>query len=150
MISKEKVSPIVEAVLSGTDKFLVDIVIQPTNRIFVYFDSDSKITIQDCQEISRNIESNLDREQEDYDLTVSSSGIDRPLKMIRQYRKNIGRDLEVATLQGFTVSGTLIKVEDEHVELEHPVTKKKEVKKANSIIPLSEIRSARVVIKFGK
>ena len=150
MISKETIQPLVEGILEGTDKFLVDVVIQPTNRIYVYFDSDTTITIHDCQEISRTIEDNLNREEEDYDLTVSSSGIDRPLKMIRQYRKNIGKELDVITTDGKTCTGILVKVEDDFLELEHPVKKKKEIKKENTRLSLSEIKTAKIIVKFGK
>jgi ribosome maturation factor RimP len=151
MISKETLQPMVEELLEGTDKFLVDIVIQPTNRIYIYFDSDTSITIHDCQEISRTIESNLDRDNEDYDLTVSSSGIDRPLKMLRQYRKNIGKELDVVTNDGKNLTGILVKAEEDFLELEYPVKKpKKEIKRGNSRLPLSEIKTAKIIVKFGK
>ena len=141
----------VEELLAGTDKFLVDILIQPTNRIFIYFDSDTTITIHDCQEISRTIECNLNRDSEDYDLTVSSSGLDRPLKMLRQYRKNIGKELDVVTTDGKNIIGNLIKVDENFLELEHPVNKpKKDNKRDNTLLPLSEIKTAKVIVKFGK
>jgi ribosome maturation factor RimP len=151
MISKETIQPMVEELLAGTDKFLVDIVVQPTNRIYIYFDCDSSITIGDCQEISRNIETNLNRDNEDYDLTVSSSGIDRPLKLVRQYRKNIGKELDVVTNDGKNISGILVKVGEEFLELEHPVKKpKKEIKRENSHLLFSEIKTAKIIVKFGK
>jgi ribosome maturation factor RimP len=151
MISKETIQPLVEELFAGTDRFLVDVVIQPTNRIYIYFDSDTTITISDCQEISRAIENNLNRDDEDYDLTVSSSGIDRPLKMLRQYRKNIGKELDVVTTEGKNIAGILIKVEEDFLELEHPVKKtKKEIMKENTRLPISEIKIAKLVIKFGK
>ena len=141
----------VEELLAGTDKFLVDVVIQPTNRIYIYFDCDTSITIGDCQEISRTIESNLNRDNEDYDLTVSSSGIDRPLKMLRQYRKNIGKELDVVTTDGINFTGILVRAEQDFLELEHPVKKpKKEIKRDNTRLPLSEIKTAKIIVKFGK
>jgi len=151
MISKETIQPMVEELLAGTDKFLVDIVIQPTNRIYIYFDCDTSITIGDCQEISRTIEGNLNRDNEDYDLTVSSSGIDRPLKMLRQYRKNIGKELDVVTIDGKNITGNLVRVEEDFLELEHPIKKsKKEIKRENTHLPLSEIKTAKLIVKFGK
>jgi ribosome maturation factor RimP len=150
MISKETIQPLVEEILAGTDKFLVDLVIQPTNRIYIYFDSDTSITIHDCQEISRTIENNLNREEEDYDLTVSSSGIDRPLKMIRQYRKYVGKEFEIVTMDGKNDTGILVKVEDDFLELEHPVKKKKEIKRENTRVLLSDIKTGKLIIKFGK
>jgi ribosome maturation factor RimP len=151
MISKETIQPMVEELLAGTDKFLVDVVIQTSNRIYIYFDCDTSITIRDCQEISRTIESYLNRDNEDYDLTVSSSGIDRPLKLVRQYRKNIGKELNVVTTDGKNITGTLVKVEEAFLELEHPVKKpKKEIKRDNTRLPFSEIKTAKIIVKFGK
>ena len=150
MISKETIQPLVEEILAGTDKFLVDLVIQPSNKIYVYFDSDTSITIHDCQEISHSIENNLNREEEDYDLTVSSSGIDRPLKMIRQYRKYVGKEFDIVTIDGKNDSGILVKVEDDFLELEHPVKKKKEIRRENTRFLLSEIKTGKLIIKFGK
>jgi ribosome maturation factor RimP len=151
MISKETIQPMVEELLAGTDKFLVDVVVQPTNRIYIYFDSDTSITISDCQEISHTIESNLNRDNEDYDLTVSSSGIDRPLKMLRQYRKNIGKEMDVVTNDGKNITGILVKVEEAFLELEHPPKKqKKEIKRENTILLFSEIKTAKIIVKFGK
>jgi ribosome maturation factor RimP len=151
MISKETVQTIIEEILAGTDKFLVEFAIQPTNRISVYLDSDTILTIHDCQEISRAIESRLNRDQEDFDLTVSSSGIDRPLKMLRQYHKNIGKEVEVLTTDGRSLTGVLVKADESSLELEHPVTKqKKEIKRDNTRIPSSEIKTVKIVIKFRK
>jgi ribosome maturation factor RimP len=151
MISKETIQPMVEEILEGTDKFLVDIIIQPTNRIYVYFDSDTTITIEDCKEISRSIETSLNRDEEDYDLTVSSSGIDRPLKLLRQYRKNVGKELDVVKTDGTTMTGIIVKVEEDFLELEHPVRKqKKEVKRENTNLPFHEIKTAKIIVKFGK
>jgi ribosome maturation factor RimP len=151
MISKETIEPLVKDILEGTDKFLVDIVIQPTNRIYIYCDSDNSISIHDCQNISRAIESSLDRDNEDYDLTVSSSGIDRPLKMARQYVKNVGKELDIVTIEGKSINGTLVKAEDDLIELEHPVKKpKKEIKPENTKLALSQIKTAKLIIKIGK
>jgi ribosome maturation factor RimP len=151
MISKETIQPMVEELLAGTDKFLVDVVIQPSNKIYVYFDCDTSITISDCQEISRTIEGNLNRDNEDYDLTVSSSGIDRPLKLVRQYRKNIGKEIVVVTTGEKNITGILVKVEEDFVELEHPVKKpKKEIKRENTQLPFSEIKTAKIIVKFRK
>jgi len=151
MISKETLQNLVEELLAGTDKFLVDVLIQPTNRISVYIDSDSSVSIGDCQEVNRFIESHLDRDSEDYDLTVSSSGIDRPIKLLRQYKKHIGKELDVATTDGKNMSGILINVNEDSLEFEHPVKKpKKEIKQENTVLLFSEIKTAKLIIKFGK
>ncbi len=151
MILSDKIHGLVEKVLDGTDKFLVDITVQPGNKIFIYIDGDNGVTIQDCQSLSRSIESSFDREKEDFDLTVSSAGLDHPLKLVRQYRKNIGQDLHVVTFDGIKVEGLLVKVTEHDIELEHQITKpKKEIQKPNTIVPFSEIKTAKINIKFGK
>ena len=137
--------------LQGTDKFLVDFVVQPANKFSVYIDGDQGVTIQDCQSLSRLIESSFDRDNEDYDLTVSSAGLDHPIRTERQYRKNIGQEIKLVTLEGNEVEGVLISVGENRIELEHPVKKpKKEIKKPNSVISFQAIKTAKIVVKFGK
>jgi len=151
MISKGTIESLIDEILAGTDKFLVDVLVQPTNRISIYLDSDSSITIHDCQEISRILEEHLNRDNEDFDLTVSSAGIDRPIRMLRQYKKNIGSELDIIRSDGNNVKGILVSVTEDHLELEHPVKKpKKEIQRENTNLPLSEIKTAKLIIKFGK
>ena len=82
--------------LAGTDMFLVEVFIKPVNRIYIFIDGDHGVKISDCVALSRHIESKYDRETVDYELNVSSSGADQPIKLPRQYIKNIGRSLCVA------------------------------------------------------
>jgi ribosome maturation factor RimP len=89
------IKELVDRHLSGTDRFLVDVLIKPGNRIYVFIDGDHGVTIDDCVKISRMLEAELDREREDFELNVSSSGADQPLRMPRQYPKNIGRSLHI-------------------------------------------------------
>jgi ribosome maturation factor RimP len=151
MITKEKVIKVVEEILEGTDKFLVEVLLQPANKITVFFDGDNGVNISDCQKLSRFIEEKLDRDYADYQLTVSSSGMDRPIKLLRQYKKRIGREMEVISLTGDRVSGILVRADDKNIELEHPVKNpKKEIEKPNSIIELGKIKSSKIIITFGK
>ena len=151
MITQEQVVKVVEEILGGTDKFLVEVLIQPSNRITVFFDGDNGVSISDCQKLSRYIEERLDRDYTDYQLTVSSAGMDRPIRLLRQYRKRIGKELEVISTAGEKISGILVYADDKHIELEHPVKNpKKEVAKPNSIIALEQIKSAKIIITFGK
>jgi ribosome maturation factor RimP len=151
MITKEKVGKVVEEILEGTDKFLVEVLIQQSNNITVFFDGDNGVSISDCQKLSRLIGQKLDRDYSDYQLTVSSSGMDRPIKLPRQYRKRIGKELEVILLSGDRISGILVRVGDDTIELEHAVKNpKKEVVKPNTIIELNKIKSAKIIITFGK
>jgi ribosome maturation factor RimP len=151
MIKQEQVVKVVEEKLKGTDKFLVEVLIQPGNNITVFFDGDNYVNISDCQDLSRFIEERLDRDYADYQLTVSSAGMDRPIKLLRQYKKRIGKDLEVITHTGERITGKLIRADDSGIELEHPVKNpKKEVMKPNSVITLDGIKSAKIIITFGK
>jgi ribosome maturation factor RimP len=147
MIEKESIKKVIEDLLEGRAHFLVDVQVQPGNKILVYIDGDHDITITDCREISRQIEERLDRDREDFELTVSSAGIDRPLTQLRQYRKNMGRNLTVKTTEGSSLSGKLVRADETGIELE--VVKKK---KETELITLSykEIKKAKVEVSFGK
>ena len=100
MIDKVGILDLVCGFLEGTDKFLVDLHISKDNRINVSIDGDNGINIDDCIELSRYIESHLDREVEDFELNVASAGLDTPLKLLRQYKKNVGRSLRVELMTG--------------------------------------------------
>jgi ribosome maturation factor RimP len=151
MITKEQVVRVVEEILEGTDKFLVEVLLQPSEKITVFFDGDNGVSISDCQKLSRSIEEKLDRDYADYQLTVSSSGMDRPIKLPRQFKKRIGKELEIILLTGNRISGILVSAGDKNIELEHPVRNpKKEVVKPNSVIELGKIKSAKIIINIGK
>jgi ribosome maturation factor RimP len=151
MITEKQIVQVVEEILGGTDKFLVEALIQPTNKITVFFDGDSGVSISDCQKLSRLIEERLDRDYADYQLTVSSAGMDCPIKLLRQYKKRIGSELEVISLTGERISGILVRADEHSIELEHPVKKpKKEVAKPNSTIEMAQIKSAKIIITIGK
>lgn len=150
MITKEIIEDLVNQQLAGTDRFLVDISVQPGNKIFVYIDSERNINVADCLELNRSLETVLDRDTEDFDLTVSSYGIDRPLRNYRQYLKNVGREMEIIQQDGTKLAGVLVKADQEKIEIEHPVKKKKEIQKPNSVIDLINIKTGKIILKFGK
>ncbi len=146
MIEKIKILELVNNALEGSDKFLVNLKITPDNRIYVDIDGDNGVTIDDCIELSRAIESQLDRDEEDFALDVSSAGADQPLKLIRQYRKNVGRDLEVVTIDGERAEGTLEDASDEGIVIRTQGTKKQAPETLR--FAYRDIKSARVAIKF--
>ena len=168
MIEKIKILELVNGALEGSDKFLVNLKITPDNRIFVDIDGDNGVVIDDCIALSRAIESQLDRDEEDFELNVSSAGADQPLKLTRQYRKNVGRDLEVEindergtmndeqavaskrstlNVQRSTLYiGTLEDASDEGIVLRTKGTKKQAPETLR--FAYRDIKSARVVIKF--
>lgn len=110
MIDRQIISRIVEDALEGTDAFLVDVVVTPDNRVTVEIDSDSGVDIDTCAQLTREIEASVDRDVEDYELEVGSAGLTSPLKVRRQYVKNIGNELEVLTRDGRKLSGVLTEV----------------------------------------
>jgi ribosome maturation factor RimP len=151
MITQEQLAATVEEILRGSDKFLVETVIRPGNRITVFIDGDNKVSIADCQSLNRMICEKLNREAADYELTVSSSGMDRPIRLPRQYKARIGQELEVILNDGEKTSGVLATVAEEGITLEHPVKNpRKEKPRPNTVIGLDKIKSAKIIITIGK
>jgi len=118
MLDKRKIETIVNAHVKGTDKFLVDISVSAGNVVDVFVDGDEGISIKECVKISRMIESEFDREIEDYELRVSSAGLTKPFKLLRQYKKYLNREIEVTDLENKKVVGILKSVSDNGFELE--------------------------------
>ena len=146
MIDKFKVLDLIKAALEGTEKYLVNMKITPDNRIFVDIDGDNGITIDDCIELSRLIENSLDREEEDFELNVSSAGADSPLKMPRQYKRHIGRNLSVDALDGSHVEGTLAEADDDHFTIHIKGTKKEAPK--DYTFAYTDVATVKVVLEF--
>ncbi len=113
MIDKTIVQQIVEEGIAGSDLFVVDINVTPDNRIVVEIDNDEGIDIECCTQLHHHIESRLDRDKEDYELEVGSAGITAPFKVVRQYIKNIGNEVEVLTRSGEKLYGVLKSADDE-------------------------------------
>lgn len=107
MIQKEQIYQFVEAFIADTENFIVDVKVSAENNIAVEIDSEKGIDIEYCAELSRFIESQLDREVEDYDLEVGSAGLGSPFKVLKQYQKNIGNEVEVLTKTGVKFSAIL-------------------------------------------
>ncbi|MFZ4739929.1 MAG: ribosome assembly cofactor RimP [Bacteroidales bacterium] len=152
MISKQKIADLIEEHLTGSDKFLVEFSVSPFNKIIVFIDGDNGVTITDCIALSRKIESNLDRETEDFELDVSSAGLDLGLRVNRQYIKNIGRTVDVKLNDNTKLCGILKVVDDKNITLELLPSKKKkktdEIIDLNKIIDFKDIKETKVVITF--
>ena len=146
MIEKIKILEIVNQALEGSDKFLVSLKITPDNRIYVDIDGDSGVTIDDCIELSRAIEGQLNRDEEDFALDVSSAGADQPLKLTRQYRKNLGRDVEVVMLDGEKIEGELTEADEEAFVVRTAGSKKQAPQEHR--LSYRDVKSTRVAIKF--
>ena len=107
MIEKKVVSQLIEEKLASSSNYLVDVVIKPGNLIVVEIDNDEAVSIDDCAELSRYLEGHLDRDVEDYELEVGSAGITSPFKVLRQYVKNIGNEVEMLLKNGSKLTGVL-------------------------------------------
>ncbi len=151
---KERVKELLkEAFEENESLFLISLVIDDQNHIRVVIDGDSGVSVNDCIAVSRKIENNIDREEIDFSLEVTSAGVSEPLKFPRQYKKNIGRNLEVRTKSN-KFEGNLIAVNEEgivlswHAREPKPVGKGKITVNKETDVAFQEIEVAKVVITF--
>jgi ribosome maturation factor RimP len=121
---KDKVAQLIADAIKGTDIFLVQLKVNANNDINVLLDSDSILTLKDCRRVSRAIEFNLDREEEDFSLTTSSSGVGEPL-VLRQFAKNIGRKVRLTLKSDEVIEAKMIGSSDDSVSLEWKTREKK-------------------------
>jgi ribosome maturation factor RimP len=159
MIDKETVRELAQERIDELNNgcYLVDINISEANTIRVEADNiNGAISIDSCVSISRNIEHNLDREEEDFALSVSSPGLDRPFKVIQQYEKNIGRQVKVINNEGEKLVGELKAVDESGVEVETRSKERLEGKKKKQLVVTSHqlafenIKETKIVISFNK
>lgn len=153
---RSKVTQLLEKVLEeNKELYLIDLSISQDNKISVIIDGDNGVTVNDCMLVSRGIENNLDREEEDFLLEVMSSGVSEALKMPRQYKKNVGRVLKVKIGDGSTMEGELIKVDEETFTIQWSAREPKSVGKGKitvqkeSVFLYKDIIEAKVMIKFN-
>ena len=124
MIKKDVIAQLVEEKLASSDNYLVDVLIKPGNLIVIEIDNDEGVCVNDCAELSRYLEAHLDRDIEDFELEVGSAGITSPFKVVRQYVKNIGNEVEMLLKSGSKLTGVLKSVDEGGVV----VTVEKQVK----------------------
>jgi ribosome maturation factor RimP len=134
--------------LQGTDKFLVEVLIKPGNRVYVFIDGDHGVTIDDCVRVSRMLESSLDREVEDFELNVSSAGADQPLRMPRQYQKNIGRSLHIKLDEQKELRGKLLSTNEQGITILTEGDKKKKITPSEIYLDYKSIVEVKVIISF--
>lgn len=154
MIDKARLTEVVEDAIKGTDMFLVDITVSADNRIVVELDSETGMDIDACAAVTRCIESEFDRDAEDYELEVGSAGLTSPFKVKAQYMKNLGNEIEVVTRDGRKLQGTLASVgaDDFTVEVptkvRHEGAKRPVIEQVPSVIAFDNVKTAKYVIKF--
>lgn len=151
MISEQKIKEIVEEKIKGTDFFLVEALVKPGNNIKVSIDNKNRgVFINDCVEVSRHIESNLNRDLEDFKLEVFSAGLEEPFKVKQQYFKNLGKKVEVITYDGLKHEGTLLMANEETIMIEKKVKNKKAKKTETENIEINynNIKQTKQTIYF--
>lgn len=156
MIDKKLLTETVEQAINGSDLFLVDIKVTPTNEITVTVDSSLGVDIEQCLELTRLIEEKFDRDVEDYELEVGSAGLTSPFKVKQQYDKNIGNPVEVLTRDGRKIHGILLSVADDFSnctiavpsKIKEDGQKRPKIVDVPEIFPIENIKSITYEIKF--
>ena len=153
MITKEQIIELASEALENTDRFVVDLTVSKSNVISVYIDADSSVTIDHCVELSRFIEGRLDREVEDYELSVSSAGIDYPLLKHRQLNKYVEKELEILSNEGVKKVYKLVSFNEEKIEVQEATIKmlgklRKTTYGSNVELSFSDIKEIKPYINF--
>lgn len=157
MINKKRVEELINERIAELNNglFVVELSISASNVITVELDKhQGGVSVDDCIAVSRNIEHNLDREQQDFELNVSSAGLDRPLRVLPQFIKNIGRTVKVVKMDGTKLEGELKSATETGIVVENSRTEKVEGKKKKEVIveqhqlPFDNIKETKIVITF--
>ena len=157
MISKKVVRKLIDERIEELDNglFIVSLSISPSNNIQVELDKyDGNVSVDDCIRVSRNVEHNLDREEQDFELSVSSAGLDKGLRVYPQYKKNIGRDVKVKLNEGGSIEGKMIDATEEHIVVQTTRKeriegkKKKETIIEDLVLTMDKIKETKIVISF--
>ncbi|MFA9186964.1 ribosome assembly cofactor RimP [Flavobacterium sp. FBOR7N2.3] len=154
MTFKEKVNTLLqEALEERPSLFLIDLTITDAFKVIVTLDDDNGVVLQDCIDVSRAVESNLDREEQDFSLEVASVGVGSPLKLVRQYKKNIGRTL-IVTTNTEKIEAELVDANEDFIILSWKAREPKKIGKGKETvqkeqqIPYTEIKEAVVTVTF--
>ena len=154
MIDKNVVTRIVEEWLEGKDYFLVDVTVTPDDKIVVEIDHAEGVWIDDCVDLSRYIESKLNREEEDYELEVGSAGIGQPFKVLQQYIIHIGKEVEVLGKDAKKGTGVLTDANEENftitvqVKVKPEGAKRPKLVEQNVTFVYDEIKYTKYLISF--
>ena len=154
MIDKKTIQKIIEKEIENSDLYLVETKVSSDNTISVMIDSFAGVPIIKCIELSRALEGQLDREVEDFELSVSSAGIGQTFQVIQQYHKNVGKKVEVLTIKGEKFTGKLLIVGENEIEIEIEELIKVEGKKKKQLISktlsfnFDQIKSTTDIITF--
>lgn len=154
MITKAQVVGMLEEEFGETSLFFVEVDVTGANDIKVLVDNDEGVSISDCVKVSRFLENSFDREVEDFGLNISSPGADQPLKVVRQYVKNIGREVNVKLNDEGKISGELIEANDNGIRVKLREKRRIEGRKSKEWVeeifdlPYEQIKETKVIISF--
>ncbi|MFO7863265.1 MAG: ribosome assembly cofactor RimP [Salinivirgaceae bacterium] len=154
MLNNETLLAALEDAIENTQVFIVEVKLSATNKINITLDHPDGLPVDECARVSKHIESVFDRDEEDYEMQVSSPGIEQAFKVADQYTKNIGREVRVILRDGTTFEGFLTNVTDSEITIEWveltklPGQKKKEEKKFTEVIALNDIASTKLNLRF--
>lgn len=154
MIEKDVISRLVEEKLASSDNYLVDVEIKPGNLIIIEIDNDEGVCIDDCVELSRYVEDHLDRDTEDFELEVGSVGITSPFKVLRQYQKNIGNEVEMLLKNGKKLTAVLKSADDQGIvvtvekQVKPEGAKRKVTVQEDQSYTFDEIKYTKYLIRF--
>lgn len=157
MINKRIIEDLVQERIAelANGLFVVDITVSSSNVIHVELDKEEGgVSVDDCIRVSRNVEHNLDREVEDFELHVSSAGLDKPFRTLKQFQKNIGRQVKTVTVDGRKLEGLLKQVDDTGILVETSRMEKPEGKKKKELViehtnlSYEQIKETKIVISF--
>ena len=154
MIDKAKVKELVDQWLDGKDYFLTDLTVTPDNCITVEIDHADGVWIDDCLQLSRHIEENLSRDEEDYELEVGSAGLGQPFKVLRQWQNHVGKQVEILASDGRKLKGILREADAEHVllatrqKVQVEGRKRPVMQDVDVSLPMAEVKSGRYIIDF--
>ena len=141
MITEKQIQELIESHILGSGIFLVEVVVKQGNAIRIQVDRKEGISIDECVKISRFVNENLDRDEEDYSLEVSSPGLGKPFKVRQQYEKSIGKRIEISLTDGKREEGILEKVGPDSIWIRD--------KEGELDIPFNEINKAKEIISFN-
>jgi ribosome maturation factor RimP len=148
MISEQLIKDLTAQHLEGTDRFAVSVAVRSDNRIRIFIDSDTHVLIEHCIELSKFIESQLDRDTEDFELNVSSSGLDQPYKLSRQYIKNAGREVSVLLKDNNKIEGTLLSADENGFSIKVVTKVKKISTETTHSFLYSDVKETKEIIKI--
>jgi len=141
MINTETIFDLIKQHIQGSDIFLVEVAVKAGNAIRIQVDRPDGISIDECVQISRYLNEQMDRDVEDYSLEVSSPGLGSPFKVKQQYEKNMGHPIDILFSDGTRITGRLQEVSDEGITLQ--------LKGSDRKIKFEEIKTAKAIISFN-